>query len=125
MAIVVVSGAIANKYLNGGAVWTRLSYALGFRKLGFDVYFVEQIDRENCKDRDGNVTDFERSVNVEYFQRVIEEFGFADRASLIFENGEKTWGLTYHELLDVADSADLLVTISGHLTRAELKRRFR
>src|SRR5437867_452268 len=124
MAIIVVSGAIANKYLNGGAVWTRLSYALGFKKLGFDVYFVEQIGRENCKDKDGNVTDLERSVNFEHFQRVMEEFGFANRASLIFENGEKTWGPTYRELLNIADSAELLVNISGHLNLPELKKRF-
>jgi hypothetical protein len=46
MTTVLVSGAIANKYLNGGEAWVRLSWALGLRKLGFRVYFVEQIGRD-------------------------------------------------------------------------------
>ena len=50
MPTAIVSGALANKYLNGGSVWTRLSYALGLKKLGFQVCFVEQISRESCRD---------------------------------------------------------------------------
>ena len=42
MATVVVSGALANKPCNGGEAWVRLSWLLGFRKLGFDVHFVEE-----------------------------------------------------------------------------------
>ena len=125
MATVVISGAIANKYLNGGAVWTRLSYALGFKQLGFKVYFVEQIDRESCKNKKGNVADFDSSVNVQYFRRVMEKFGLADSACLTLDRGEKTWGFTYREMLELAETADLLVNISGHLTIPELKKRFR
>ena len=40
MDTVVVSGAIANKLLNGGEAWVRLSWILGLRRLGLDVWFV-------------------------------------------------------------------------------------
>ena len=43
MSVVLVSGALANKLHNGGAAWTRLSWALGLKALGFEVAFVEQI----------------------------------------------------------------------------------
>jgi hypothetical protein len=42
MKTALVSGAIANKPLNGGEPWIRLSWILGLKRLGFDVYFVEQ-----------------------------------------------------------------------------------
>ncbi len=57
---IVVGGVIANKYLNGGAVWTRLSWILGLKKLGFDVYFVEQIAGSSCVDAKGTVAQFEQ-----------------------------------------------------------------
>ena len=44
MAIAIVSGALANKHLNGGNAWSRLSWALGLERLGYRVYLVEQID---------------------------------------------------------------------------------
>ena len=42
MTSVVVAGALANKAGNGGEAWVRLSYALGFRRLGCDVRLVEE-----------------------------------------------------------------------------------
>ena len=48
MTTVVVAGAIANKPHNGGATWTRLSFVLGLKRLGFDVRFVERIAPEHC-----------------------------------------------------------------------------
>jgi hypothetical protein len=125
MTTIVVSGAIANKYRNGGAAWTRLSWILGFKKLGFEVYFVEQIGRRTCVDAAGAVTTFEDCVNLAYFKRIAEQFGLTGAAVLIYENGEQVHGTTYAELLDLAEAADLLVNISGHLTLEPLLRRLR
>lgn len=122
---IVVSGVIANKYLNGGAVWTRLNWVLGFRKLGFQVYFVEQIGRESCVDAAGVVTSFAECQNLAYFKRITEQFGLAGSAALVYEEGDQIHGLTWAELLHVAESADLLVNITGHLTLEPLLRRLR
>lgn len=46
MTIAIVAGALANKPRNGGFAWVPLSYALGLRRLGFDVYLFEQIGAE-------------------------------------------------------------------------------
>jgi len=125
MTTVVVSGAIANRYLKGGEAWHRLSWVLGLRKLGFTVYFVEQISRENCVDPAGTVIAFENCVNLAYFQRITGQFGLLGSAALIYENGEQIHGLSYAELLDLAEAADLLVNISGHLTLERVMRRLR
>jgi hypothetical protein len=124
MPNVVVSGAVANKYLNGGEAWVRLSWVLGLRKLGCTVSFMERIAPENCVDADGEVAEFEHSVNRTYFDAVMEEHGLADSATLIWGDGEKTSGHALDQLVAVAESADLLVNISGHLTLEPLLSRF-
>jgi hypothetical protein len=125
MSTVIVSGAIANKHGNGGATWTRLSWALGLRKLGFDVHFLEQISPESCVDASGAVVPFEECQNLAYFRRVTERFGLAGAATLVCGPGERTFGRGYAELLDLAEAADLLVNISGHLTIAPIVARLR
>jgi hypothetical protein len=121
---VVVSGAIANKYLNGGEAWVRLSWVRGLQRLGCNVGFMEQIAPENCTDADGEVADFEQSVNLSYFEAVMEEHGLTGAGTLICGDGEKTSGLALDQLARIAQSADLLVNISGHLTLEPLLSQF-
>src|SRR5687767_4572658 len=117
MANVVVSGAIANKYRSGGEAWVRLSWAMGLRRLGFDVFLVEQIASSSCTDRTGAPTPFASCVQGEYFRHVMRDFGFADRSTLVLADGDHaTEGLSYAALSDLAGAAALLVNISGHLT---------
>jgi hypothetical protein len=125
VSIVIVSGALANKLDNGGAAWTRLSWALGFKALGFEVAFVEQIRPEVCGDTQGEPAALENSANLAYFDRVTEQFGLSERSALVCEGGGLSHGLTRTELADLARSADLLVNISGHLTIPAVKDRVR
>ena len=73
MKTVVVSGAIANKHQSGGATWARLSWALGLRKLGFRVFFIEHLSRQACVDADGGPCTFAWSANMAYFRRVMSD----------------------------------------------------
>ena len=120
--LIVVAGALANKPGNGGAAWTRLSWALGLERLGCDVYFVEQIDARARTD-----------AAVAWFTYVTGSFGLGTTSALIAAEDGSTASTTLgvspsiglKELMDVADRADLLVNISGHLTLDALKPRFR
>lgn len=125
MATIIVGGALANKYRNGGEAWVRLSWVLGLRRLGLRVFFVEQIERDSCVDAAGAVVPFAESVNLAYFREVTERFGLAGSAALVYAGGEQTDGLTWAELLDLAGETDLLVNISGHLALPPLLRRVR
>ncbi len=125
VATVVVSGALANKYGNGGEAWVRLSWALGFRQLGFDVCFVEQIHRDTCVDAAGAVAPFEESVNRDYFRRVTEAFGLKGSSALVLEEGREFFGLTGPELFDRVGGAELLINVSGHLSWEPLLRGIR
>ena len=125
MDTLVVSGAIANKHLNGGEAWVRLSWILGLRRLGFDVWFVEQIDEATCVDATGAPAPFAQSENRRYFEQVVERFGLGGRASLLYEGGREAAGVSLEELLPVAQEARLLVNVSGHLDLEPLMSRLR
>jgi hypothetical protein len=122
---VVVSGALANKYLNGGEAWVRLSWVLGLQRLGCTVHFIEQIAPEQCVDTEGNVAPFEQSVNHAYFDAVTRAFGISESAALVYGHGSETTGPSLGELESVATEADLLVNISGHLRLDSLMSRLR
>jgi hypothetical protein len=125
MPIIIVSGALANKYSNGGEAWTRMSWVLGFKKLGFEVYFIEQIAPENCVDVAGNKTSFERSANWAYFEQITKEFGIADSSVLIESGNLQSSGLALAQLFELANAAELLINISGHLTLEPLLQKIR
>jgi len=105
--IAIVGGAIANKPFNGGAAWTRLSYVLGLRKLGFDVYFVEQL------------ADPPSEQVRTYFEGVMSTFGLTEYSALLSPMGTSISGLDDGVLDDVASSAAMLLNLSGHLALDE------
>lgn len=109
-AIAIVGGALANKPLNGGEAWVRLSWVLGLRRLGFRVFFVEEIAREHCS-----------AEAVAYFDSVSHDFGLTGSASLV-SDGRTLCGPTLEEVLNAAADAELLVNLSGNLTLPALLR---
>src|SRR5437016_3028637 len=115
MTTAVVSGTMATKRRNGGEPWVRLSWVLGLQRLGFDAYFVEQIEPDQCVDADGRVVPLDESENLVTFKRIVREFGLSGRAALVTGDGERTYGLSYPELVDLAEGTDLLINITGQL----------
>jgi len=128
--LVVVSSVIANKPHNGGNARMVLNWLQGLEQLGVDVFFVEQLRSEHCVDAHGVPASASHSVNRAYFESVLKTHGFSRRAALICDAGDTlddavVHGATPVELLDLADAADLLINISGHLSVGALKNRFR
>lgn len=106
MTTVVVAGALANKLHNGGEAWVRLSWTLGLRRLGLDVFLVEQLAGPSAE-------------QLKWFDDVTRRFGLEGRAMLLDEHAP------VGALADAADDAALLVNISGHLRAPWLLKRFR
>ena len=96
---VAVAGAIASKPRNGGEAWVRLSYVLGFRQLGLDVSFVEEVDEAS-------------DDAVAWFREIVPDGALVDR------DGRALVGTP-------PDDGDLLVNVSGNLRNADLLRRWR
>jgi len=111
MTVAIVSGAVANKLGNAGAAWTRLSWALGLRRLGFDVLFVEELAASGAWRNE-----------ADWFRTVMQAGGLWGSALLMERGSGETVGLSYAEARNRADGAGLLVNISGHLRDRELLR---
>jgi hypothetical protein len=102
---VLVAGALANKPGYGGEAWVRLSYVLGFRRLGLETSFVEEIEEPSDE-------------AIAWFTDVVERFGLSGSAALVDREGEPFLG-------EPPDGADLLVNVSGNLRGEKLLRRAR
>jgi hypothetical protein len=125
MTTIVVGGALANKYLNGGEAWVRLSWIRGLQRLGCRVHFLEQIDPAACVGEDGAPAPFEHSATRGYFDRVTGEFGLTGSATLMLGDGQETRGLAYEDVLQLATEAELLVNISGNVSAPDVLHRVR
>lgn len=123
--LVIVSGAIANRPRNAGGSWVRSSWVRGLEQLGCQVYLIDQMRAEQCVDAQGAPARFEDSVNLAYFRRVVAAFGLEGRAALVCDDGDTSSGATFVELDAIADAADLLVNITGHLSIKRFLQRIR
>ena len=106
---IAVSGALARKAGRGGHTWVLLQYLLGFRRLGWDVLFVDRLDPE---------------ANVEaagpYFIEVMERFGLLESAALLDHAGRTIAGLPRPEVDRRMASSAALINVSGYLEDPDL-----
>ena len=50
----IVVGSVLSRYpLVAGSVVNRLNFVVGLRRLGHEVFLVEEVDGRNCVDADG------------------------------------------------------------------------
>jgi len=99
MQTAIVAGVLAGKSGRGGHAWTRVTWALGLRRLGFDVVYIESAD---SVDR----------AAADYFEGVCNEFSI---------DGHLLTDEPSASLIERARDADLLINIGGHLTVESLK----
>jgi hypothetical protein len=121
--LVVVAGALANKPDNGGEAWVRMSFVRGLRRLGCRVGFLEEILPEVLVDSHGHHASPATSINVGWFESVTTRFGLKGSSALLCD-GRPLSGLAQQEISAMAESADLLVNISGNLGEGTLRHRF-
>jgi hypothetical protein len=114
MAVLIVAGALANKPYNGGEAWVRLQWVLGFRRLGHEVYFIEEIARAACADRSGRPAPPTSSANRRYFDDVTRQFSIHETSALYSADDGTLLSGSAVRLRDAARAADAIINISGH-----------
>jgi hypothetical protein len=115
MKIIIAALLSPYPYPSPGMTCHRMQYALGLRKLGHQVYFIEEVDPDWCIDSSGQPCDFQHTIRRELFRNVLEPFGFMENACQIYNHGEATFGLSFASLMELSREADLLLNWSGHL----------
>ncbi len=117
MTLAIVSGAIANKPFNGGEAWVRLSWALGLKRLGYNVIFIEQINVDSDANERENAERQRLTESVRYFGDMMKQFGLDQNASLVDRHGRSLCGINEVELQSLCKTASFLINISGHLNQ--------
>jgi hypothetical protein len=111
---ILYSGALAQTIRQGGLTWFHLQFLLGFRRLGYDVIFLDRIEEGMCLDEEGRPAAFVDSVNRRGFLAVMREFGLENHFSLDVDRGREVLGLSRAAVLARANSALALVNVMGY-----------
>jgi hypothetical protein len=102
----------------GGNAWAFLQWILGFRRLGYDVYYVEERQAKNLADEDLKPAPFSKSANAQIFKRLIDRFELGDRAALLEAGTSAHVGLSREDIDKVAPDVDLFINQFGAYTAA-------
>ncbi|NNE96762.1 MAG: hypothetical protein HKN24_12115 [Acidimicrobiales bacterium] len=102
-----------------GVVFQALHYLIGLRRLGFDVYYVEDTDWWSLDPRDGSFSP-DPSASIELVAPVLERHGFADkwayRRVRAPDDPRGCWGMSDGTVLDLYRSADAWLNVTGSQT---------
>jgi len=121
--LVLVGATISSNHRLGGVAWHFLSWALGLRRLGFDVVLVDQLDRVRCVNPAGTPAGYEGCLNLGWCHSVTEQFSLSNHVAVLGAGGESLLGLSYEEVLELAGQAEMLVNIAGSVRLPALKQR--
>ena len=117
---ILVCGSLAQKPYQGGHTWVFLQYLLGLRKLGWDVLFLDQLEREMCVGCDGKPCSVQDSVNLRYFLRIMDDFDLKGHYALLCDRGTWEIGVNRQAILERSSRAALVLNIMGFLRDEEI-----
>jgi hypothetical protein len=117
---VVVAGSLAQKPWHGGHSWVLLQYLLGFRRLGYDVLFLDRLEPEMCRDADGAPCPIDRSANLSCLREIMERFDLGGAYAVICDRGERFLGAARRQVLERTGRSVLLLNVMGFLAEAEI-----
>ena len=117
---IVIAGSLAQKPRYGGHTWVFLQYLLGFRRLGWDVLFLDRLEPEMCVDQAGQPCSLEDSLNLAYLREVMERFQLGDAFALQYDSGRRSIGLSRPQLAARCKRANLLLNVMGFITDPEI-----
>jgi hypothetical protein len=100
-------------------MWVFLQYLLGFRKLGFDVLYVDALEPDQCVDFQRRPCGIEESWNVRYFGDVMNKYGLADCWTLL-AGKHRTLGASREKVADFVREAECVIHVMGFLRHDEL-----
>lgn len=117
---IVVAGSLAQRPNYGGHAWVFLQYLLGFRRLGWDVLFVDRLEPEMCSEEGSDGARVEDSEHLAYLSRVMDDFGLGDRWAVLTDGGRRVLGMDRSDLAARIAGATMLLNVMGYLDDEEL-----
>ena len=113
--VIAVAGSLAQRPGHGGHAWVFLQYLLGFRRLGYDVLFLDRLEPGMCVDEAGRPVPVDESLNLRYLRDVMEQFDLGGCWSLLHDGGRRTAGVPRPQVLKQLDRSPMLLNVMGFL----------
>jgi hypothetical protein len=120
---IVIAGSLAQKPGRGGHTWVFLQYLLGFKKLGWDVLFLDRLEPDMCVKETGARAPVQDSWNLSYFVDVMSRFDLHGSYALLCNgsNGStQTIGMSRAEILARVKASAALINVMGFLADDEI-----
>jgi hypothetical protein len=116
--LVAVAGSVAQRPRRGGHAWVFLQYLLGFKRLGFEVLFLDRVSPAMLPPGEA----WPPSEAATWLREVLEPHGLGDDYALLLEGDArgKTIGIPRQEVLERLRRSVLLVDVMGFLGDEEL-----
>jgi hypothetical protein len=103
---------LAARYPFAGIIWQLLHHLVGFRRLGLDVYYLE----DHCSwvyDPDAEVPTRDPSGNLKMLASALERYGFADRWAFLDSVRDEYIGMPRERCLQLLAEADAVINLCG------------
>jgi len=107
----IVFCGIVGRYPWGGVTWCSLMYLLGLRRLGHDVYYLEDTCEANFDPVENTVAE-KPDYALGYINDALAPFGFGDRWCYVDYTG-RHHGMSQERCRSICESADLFIVLSG------------
>jgi hypothetical protein len=117
---IVVAGSLAQKPRYGGHAWVFMQYLLGFRRLGWDVLFLDCLEPDMCTDAQGRPCPLDQSFNLSYFRDLMERFGLTGAYALLCEGGARSVGLPKADVVGRCKQCALFLNVMGYLSDPDI-----
>lgn len=114
---IIVTGIMV-WYPLAGVTYQFLHYLIGLRRLGYDVYYLEDIMNWVYSPHINEFTD-DASRNIEFAREALERYGFGRRWA--YHRPDGSWaGMTQQQVSELLHRADALLNVTGgHRLRDE------
>jgi hypothetical protein len=116
----VVAGSLAQRPGQGGHAWVFLQYLLGFRRLGWDVLFLDRLAADMCRDAGGRACDAERSTGYAYLKSTMTGVGLGGAFAVACDGGKRYLGLGRREVVERVKRSALVLNVMGFFDDADV-----
>jgi glycosyltransferase involved in cell wall biosynthesis len=110
---IALAGSVAQRPQRGGHAWVFLQYLLGFRRLGYEVLFVDRLTSEMLPR--GTASD----DGVNWVAETMAAYGLEENWAVLLDGGESA-GRSREQVRENLRGAALLVDVMGFLEDEEL-----
>jgi hypothetical protein len=117
---IVVAGSLAQKPGHGGHTWVFLQYLLGFRRLGWDVLFLDRLPDSSTTAATRASSPSDHAPSLHYFREVMARFNLGKSYALFLGDGQQCLGIARAEVLRRVRQSAILLNVMGFLRDEEI-----